>query len=314
MKVSVIIAARNEPQLNRTISNLFDTADGDIEVVVSLDVEQEVDKRAIVIHNDAPVGRRVGFNRAAKPASGKYLFILDAHCKMSQDWDIKMAEFCPEKGIVVSCIQDMFEDSWKLRPGVYDHVYLSKGYEEKWWARRPFKLIEEMMCFTGCSWIIPKQYYWDCNGYDESLGMYGWDGPEWSCKIWMGDNPGKVLLRSDVLCGHVFGTNEHNRKYKSQGIGYPNYKKYMIEKYSDKIEAFREKFAPLPDEKERRITTIVKKVDTVETKQGDKVIKIVKLHYKPYKVKHDGTKSEHEIEAAVLPLITEVEREEVVFA
>ena len=309
--VSVLITARNESQLNRTIESLYETAEAGIEVIVSLDEPQEVDSRAIAIHHTSPVGRRIGTNEAAKLASGEHLFILDAHCKMSNGWDVKMAESCPEKGIVVSCIQDMHKDTWELRPGLYNHVYLSRGYEEKWWSRRPFKVTEEMMCFTGCSWMIPKEYYWKCNGYDESLGFYGWDGPEWACKTWMGDNPGKVMLRSDVICGHVFGTNEHNKLYRSHGIGYPNYKKYMEELYSDKIEAFREKFSPVPDEKERNITTVVQKVDTVEAKQGDNTIKIVKRHYKPYTVKHDGTKSEKEIEASVLDLITEIEREEV---
>jgi len=264
----------------------------------------------VVIKNDKPLGRRVNINNAAKIAKGEHLFILDAHCKMSKDWDIKMAESCPEKGIAVSCIQDMYDDG-ELRPGIYQQVYMNKGYEEKWWARKPAEVTEEMMCFTGCSWMIPKDYFWECGGYDESLGMYGWDGPEWACKVWMGFG-GKVVLRSDVICGHVFGTNDHNKSYISSKVKFSEYKKYMTNLYSDKIEAFREKFAPIPNEKEGNKVTVVEKVDTIETKQGDLVVKIVRKHYKPYKVQHDGTKSDAEIEEAVLDLITEVDYEETV--
>ena len=80
--ISVLITAWNEPQLNRTIKNLYNLAEGKIEVIVSLDgpKEAKVDKRAVVIRHDDPVGRRKGFNLAAKQATGKYLFIVVAHC------------------------------------------------------------------------------------------------------------------------------------------------------------------------------------------------------------------------------------------
>ena len=312
--VTVIIPARNEPLLNKTIEWLYESKGGEIEIIVVLDAEQEVDKRAVVIKNGTPLGRRVNINTAAKIAKGDYLFILDAHCKMSEKWDEKMVKSCPERGIVVSCLQDMY-DTGELRPGIYKHVYLNKGYEEKWWSRKPAQVTEEMMCFTGCSWMIPKDYFFECGGYDESLGLYGWDGPEWACKVWM-DFGGKVVLRSDVICGHVFGTNQKGDLYPVDQIAYQKYYRYMNGKYRTKIQEFRKKFCPLPDEhsdKYRERITTVFKVDTITTRQGKNVIKIVKRHYKPYDVKHDGSKTDKEIENSVIDLITEVDRDEVVF-
>lgn len=317
--ITVIIPTVNDAYLEKTIINISDAAIEPLEIIVvddgsEIPVKNDFLTKHIgrIIRHEKTLGRRVSINEAAREANGSHLFILDAHCSMSDGWDAKMLESCPEKGIVVSCIQDMYGESYELRPGIYSHVYLNRGYEEKWWNRKSVKTTEEMMCFTGCSWLIPKEYYWQCGGYDESLGQYGWDGPEWACKVWMGHNPGKVLLRSDVLCGHVFGTNEHNKLFKTSRIPFGDYRKYMMKRYGGKIERFREKFSPLPDDKARDIVTTVLKVDTVETKQGDEVIRIVKRHYKPYKVRHDGTKSDSEIEASVLDLITEVEREEVV--
>ena len=315
--VTVIIATRNEPLLNKTIEWLYDSAGGEIEVIVSLDEPQDVDERAVVIKNDKPVGRRVGINKAARIAKGEYLFILDAHCKMSKDWDLKMIESCPDKGMVVSSIQDMFEDG-TLRPGMYQQVYMNSGYEEKWWDRKPKHYEEEMMCLTGCSWLIPTKYYWECGGYDESLGEYGWDGPEWACKVWLGFN-GKVILRSDVICGHVFGTNDGGRAYPCNTIGYKKYLEYMAEKYKDKVQWLRDKFGPLPDEKVRvketkTFTTTINKVDTVETKNlKGEVIKIVKKHYFPFHVTHDGSKSPEQVESENVDLITDVDWEETVF-
>lgn len=323
--ISVVIPTINDPYLKRTMVETWRTSNHDIEFIIindggnplpDLHIDSSITTPAQyeykIINHPTTLGRRVSINKGAKIAAGSHLFILDSHCSMSQDWDAKMRESCPEKGIVVSCIQDMYGDSFKLRPGIYGHVYLNRGYEEKWWNRKPVKTTEEMMCFTGCSWLIPKKYYWECGGYDESLGGYGWDGPEWACKVWMGPNPGKVLLRSDVLCGHVFGTNDHNKLFPISKIKYGDYRQYMMKKYGGKIERFREKFGPIPDEKKRDTITTVMKVGFVESKRGDVVFKIVRLHYKPYKVAHDGTRSDKEIEALVLDFIKDVDREEVI--
>lgn len=324
--ITAIIPTINDPNLEKTIKSIFETTHGEaVEIIVVVDggkhplypvkPGEDWPKSAfgasLIIH-PRTLGRRVSINEAARKAKGSHLFILDAHCSMTPGWDVKMLESCPEKGIVVSCIQDMYADSYKLRPGLYGHVYLNRDYEEKWWAREPVKVTEELMCFTGCAWLIPKKYYWGCGGYDESLGGYGWDGPEWACKVWMGPDPGKVLLRSDVICGHVFGTNDNNKLFPTRRIALGDYKKYMMRKYGGKIERFREKFAPIPDEKPRGRITTVKKVDIIETKQGDVVIKIVRRHYKPYKVEHDGKRTDKEIETLVLDCIKDVEREEVV--
>jgi len=312
--ITVIIPTVNDPNLEKTIKYVSRSASGLIEFVIindGGDSSLTLPNVRLIQHSET-LGRRVSINEAAKIAEGSHLFILDAHCSMTKEWDIKMLESCPEKGIVVSCIQDMYADSYRLRPGIYDHVYLNREYEEKWWNRKLVKVTEELMCFTGCSWLIPKKYYWDCGGYDESLGGYGWDGPEWACKIWMGPNPGKVLLRSDVICGHVFGTNDNNKLFTTKRIDFGAYKKYMTERYGDKIEQFREKFAPVPDEKPKKRITTIKKVDTRMDRQGDVVSKIVKIHYKPFKVAHDGKRSDKEIEALVLDYIKDVEREEMI--
>lgn len=342
--ITVIIPTVNDPYLKKTMIDVWEHSSRDIDFIVINDggtplPDLHIDNSITTpmqyeyqgIEHKKTLGRRVSINKAAKIAKGSHLFILDAHCSMTPEWDTKMLESCPEKGIVVSCIQDMYGDSYELRPGVYGHVYLNRAYEEKWWSRKPVKRTEEMMCFTGCSWLIPKDYFWECEGYDESLGGYGWDGPEWACKVWMGPNPGKVFLRSDVTCGHVFGTNENTKLFPISKILYGDYRQYMIERYGDKIEAFRKKFSPLPDEvekkkvaakpckscsektkKKRDVITTVKKVDIVESKRGEVVFKIVKVHYKPYKVAHDGSRTDKEIELLVNDYIKDVEREEVI--
>ena len=64
--VTVIIPARNEPLLNKTIEWLYESSGGEIEVIVSLDEPQDVDSRAVVLNHDKPAGRRKGINEAAQ--------------------------------------------------------------------------------------------------------------------------------------------------------------------------------------------------------------------------------------------------------
>jgi len=101
------------------------------------------------------------------------------------------------------------------------------------------------MCFTGCGWMISKKRYFELGGYDEALGKYGWDGPEWSCKTWF--NGGKVILRTDVICGHVFGTNEGGKLYVCKTIPKQQYIEYMSKKWGSMIHELVERFAPVPD-------------------------------------------------------------------
>lgn len=358
--ISVIIPTIDDPHIERTIKSVFDNVYGEaIEIIVVVDGGEPIIKTregwpkaafgATVITHPETLGRRVSINEAARIARGSHLFILDAHCSMSEGWDKKLLEACKDNTIVVCTFQDMDPETWNLRPGLYHHCYLNTKYTEKWWhkAEQP---IEEMMCFTGCAWLIPKDYYWKLGGYDESLGNYGWDGPEWSLKVWLNDEyPGRVLLRSDVICGHIFGTNDGSKLYVPQTIGVDNWIKYATDKWGQKIQTLVDKFNP-PDWKKKeecqcgaidggRISvycpihnkgeieptkepemkkdekivfhTTINKVDNcVDKDKSGNVVRTYRKIFKPFVVDHDGSKSEAEIAEIATPQITEVEREE----
>ena len=260
-KTSIIITSINDPHLVRTINSIWDNRAGEIEFIIVNDggtplnvpngpkLSKNMDISAIkIIRHLRQLGRRISINNAAVIATGRNLFILDSHCSMTKDWDIKLAESCGEKNIVYSVIRDMHPDTWEYKPGDYLHVRLNKDYTEKWWKRKTLEgcqTEEESIAFTGCAWMINKDRYWDLGGYDEALGYYGWDGPEWSLKTWFND--GKVILRTDVICGHIFGTNDGGKLYSCQMISKEDYVKYMKDRYEDKIWKLIERFAPVPD-------------------------------------------------------------------
>jgi len=245
--ISVIIPAREEPYLDRTIASLYDNSAGEIEVIVVLEGERiEVDPRAQVIHHPNPLGRRVGMNEAAKIANGEYLFHIDAHCSMSEGWDEKLKEVCIDKTVVVSVVGAMDENTWEIKKNhYYTFVSIDRNMKEHWWGSyKPLRKcgkVEETMALTGCGWMIRKDFYLALGGCDESLGQLCHLGPEWALKVWCND--GRLLLRTDVFCGHVFGS-PRIQSYSPQHIGDYDFARRMRNQYGDKIDKLREKFNP----------------------------------------------------------------------
>ncbi|GAH22304.1 unnamed protein product, partial [marine sediment metagenome] len=198
------------------------TATGKVEIIIVLDgwtKDVVRDERVIVLKKSEPVGRRVAINEAARIAKGKYLFHLDAHCTMSEGWDTKLKCACTGR-TVVTCLVKPLDENWKYKKrGGYSFVSLSPKLEVKWWSgyklAKDCKVAEETMAFTGCAWMIQKDYFWELGGCDESLGSYGHTGSEWSLKVWLHKEfPGRLLIRVDVICGHLFGTNTDNKRYQ----------------------------------------------------------------------------------------------------
>lgn len=312
MSVSVIIPAINDPSLGRTIENLRQNAEGEVEFVVINDgggpFELKGDDIKVIV-NPVQRGRRVSINDAAKISRGDYLFIIDAHCSMSKGWDVRMIDSVREKNLVYCVIRDMNKDTWQHTPGDYMHVYMNQEYTEKWWPKKTLAqcaLEEESMCITGCSWMVTKKRYWELGGYDEYLGMYGWDGPEWSCKIQLSDDPGKVILRTDVICGHIFGTNNKSLKYPCKMIPKQKYIEYMKNKWGSRINALVERFKPIPgwhgkeltmkfrDDTGREVKLETQKIRETKNEKGEVVKRVVE--YYEYIYKDDGTgPSEEEI-------------------
>lgn len=110
--LSVLIPARNEEFLDRTIQDVLQHSKGNTEVIVILDgylpnPGLTFDPRITVIYNPVAVGQRAGTNQAAKIAKGKYVMKLDAHVALDDGFDIKMLDAFKEVGDNVTMIPVM---------------------------------------------------------------------------------------------------------------------------------------------------------------------------------------------------------------
>lgn len=95
--LSVLIPARNEEFLGRTIQDVLEHSKANTEVIVILDgylpnPPLNPDSRLTIIYNPKSVGQRGATNQAAKLAKGKYVMKLDAHVALDDGFDVKMLE------------------------------------------------------------------------------------------------------------------------------------------------------------------------------------------------------------------------------
>jgi len=112
MELSIIIPARCEEFLAKTIEDILTHREADTEVIATLDGEWASPvipqhERVNVIYVPESVGQRAAQNLAAKLAKGKYLMKVDAHCSFDQGFDRKMIEFMKEVGDDVTCVPVM---------------------------------------------------------------------------------------------------------------------------------------------------------------------------------------------------------------
>ena len=112
MDLTVIIPARNEEFLGKTIEDVLSNSEANTEVIAVLDgylpdPPLKPDPRVTIIYNPVAVGQRIASNQAGLIAKGKYIMKLDAHCAMDKGFDRKMLEAFKETGDNVTMIPMM---------------------------------------------------------------------------------------------------------------------------------------------------------------------------------------------------------------
>ena len=93
--LSVLIPARNEQWLGRTIQDVLDHAEADTEVIAVLDgywpdPPFADHPKVTLVHYTAPVGQRGAVNAAARLSRADFVMKLDAHCAVDQGFDVKL--------------------------------------------------------------------------------------------------------------------------------------------------------------------------------------------------------------------------------
>ena len=236
MRTSVLIPARNEPCLARTVADVKANARGDVEIVVALDgywPDPALPDDVVVLHRGDAKGMRPNINAMCDIATGDFLMKLDAHCMVGEGFDVILAESCPPDGIVVPRRKALHQDApevWKIdesnRKYPIDAHYLSYPLEKpddpdcglhgtEWRARRDARkdiLIDDEMSSQGSSWFMSRGHWNRLGDMDSRLyGNFIHEFQELGLKTWL--RGGSVLVNKKTWYAHLYKGKKHGRGY-----------------------------------------------------------------------------------------------------
>jgi hypothetical protein len=195
MKLSIIIPARNEQWLEKTVEDINQHAEGDFEVLVGNDVNG--------------IGQRAMMNVLAKQATGDYIMKTDGHCSFSQGFDIKLLAEIDDKTILAPLLLPLDADNWtvngkkQMAQFVFDENFVMQHAEGD---------VGETMVHQGCCWVVSKENYWKWNLCDESFGSWGMQSLELGIKAYL--NGGVCRTTRSAYVGHLF-------RHKDEEFPYP---------------------------------------------------------------------------------------------
>lgn len=241
-KVSVIIPARHEVYLSKTVDDILSKATGDIEVIVVLDgywpdPPLKDDPRLIIIHRESR-GMRASINAGVSIAKGEYIMKADAHCMFSQGFDETLKADCDKDWIVIPRRYSLETETeqWNIRwhRPFTDYEYLTWpwarnvvkfGLVGRMWDSRTIErvnlLLDETLTFQGSCWFVPKEFYINRIGMlsDEGYGSFVAEAQELGFKTWLGG--GKVMVNKKAWYAHLWKGQPYRDQYKAlYGVNY----------------------------------------------------------------------------------------------
>ena len=120
--LSILIPARNEMFLAKTVQDIFEHREGATQVIVGLDGEwanpplTDHPDLAIVYYPES-IGQRRMTNQLAKLSSAKYVMKVDAHCAFDQGFDVKLMADMQDNWTMVPIMRNLHAFNWKCPDG-----------------------------------------------------------------------------------------------------------------------------------------------------------------------------------------------------
>lgn len=244
--LSILIPARNEIFLGRTIEDILKRSTANTEVIAVLDgylPEPPIpdNPRVILVHYEKSIGQRAATNQAAKLSNARYIMKCDAHCAFDKGFDTKlMDDMEPDWTVIPSmynlhgfdwvcecghrqyqgakvpcpkCSGDMKMDViWKPRRKRYTKFWrFDENMHFKYWGaykKRPeaHGRIIDVMSSIGACWFMERERFWDLEGLDEKHGSWGQMGTEIACKSWL--SGGRHVVNTRTWFAHMFRTSK----------------------------------------------------------------------------------------------------------
>jgi len=236
-KVSILIPSRNEPYLVKTLKDILQKAEEEIEIFVNIDGEKPqdliTDKRITYFYHPEPIGMRGGINLCLKYAKGKYLMKTDAHCKFAKGFDKALKKDMQEDWLVIPRRYSLNGFRWKVAKTdrFRDYHYLCYPVKTDWghamfpleWHYTNELLIDDTMIFQGSCWFANRKYFMKRVGYldHKSYGQFGTEQIEIGLKYWL--KGGQVKVNKKTWYAHFH--KEKRYYYEVLAVRNKSYKK-----------------------------------------------------------------------------------------
>lgn len=242
--LSIVIPARNEIFLGRTIDDIFEHTEMDTEVIAVCDgywpdPPLEDYNRLTVIHFSSSVGQREAINAGVGISKAKYILKADAHCAFAQGFDRVLLKDIQEDWTIVPLMRNLHAFDWVCeeghrryqgpsgpclecgKPTQMDVVWIAKTspvsrsycfdsephfqyFAE--YSKRPEGQgrLTETMSLQGSCFMMTKERFQKLNVCDPAFGSWGSQGIEVACKTWL--SGGRCIVDQDTWYGHMFRT------------------------------------------------------------------------------------------------------------
>lgn len=116
--LDILIPARNEMWLSRTIEDILLNKRGDTKIIVGLDgawadpvIEDHPD--VTIVHTSVSIGQRAMTNQLARLSKAKYLMKVDAHCAFDEGFDVKLMDDMQDDWTVAPLMRNLHVFDWK---------------------------------------------------------------------------------------------------------------------------------------------------------------------------------------------------------
>lgn len=216
--LSILIPARNEKYLQRTIDDIFKHSQADIEVLVGLDnpilsVQDIplVERGEVWISPEGGLGQRAATRRLAQRARGKYLMKVDAHCAFGPGFDRILLEEIEDDMILAPLMYPLNAERWSI----HHHKPMSNFYFDRnfvmQFAPERKENMHETMCLQGSAFMLSKELYSRLSLDDDSFGSWGSQGVELGCKAWFND--ARCMTTKSTFYAHLFRETDADFPY-----------------------------------------------------------------------------------------------------
>ena len=257
--VSIVIPSRSPQYLRKTVADLLQKAEGEVEVIVVYDGRwpepDEVpidDPRLIQIHHGEihnNLGMRESLNAGVAVSKGDYLMIIDEQCMVSQGYDIRLSSICEDDWVIIPRRKRLEPESWTLiedgRPDIdymaVEYPYLkpldkTQGLHGKEWKRpERAEIIDDVPTGQGSCYFMSRKWWDKCIGELDSThyGTFTMEAQEITLKTWF--SGGRVVVDKACYYAHWHkgragkGYGFSNEQYRKHQEGMEKGRLYAIE-------------------------------------------------------------------------------------